>query len=131
MAIALATTTVTITGKRPQSSIDPDAAGYDVVPPEEAPEVLATGVRACITLPQGTRRTQDADAVEAYAFKCDPVEADVSRFDTITDEQTGTVYNVAVVQRSLPQAFGLDHITGRVYLTKGLSTEGGGTLVTA
>lgn len=131
MAIALATTTVTIKGKRPQPAIDPDAEGYDVVPPEEAPEVLATGVRACITLPQGTRTNVDADAVDVYAFKCDPVDADVTRFDTIVDESTGTEYQVSVAQRSLPQAFGLDHITGRVYLTKGLTTEGGGSLVTA
>jgi hypothetical protein len=121
---------VTITGKRPQSAVDPDAEGYDTPSPANLPDTLATGVRATITLPAGTRGNPDTDEVISYAFRCDPIDVDVTRFDTVTDESTGITYNVASVQRSHPLAFGLSHITGRIYLTKGLQT-GGASVVPA
>lgn len=130
MPIPLATTTVTIKGKRPQSNIDPDAEGYDVVEPAD-PEILATGVRATITLPTGTRSVSDADELILYALRCDPIDVDVTRFDTVLDETTGIEYYVDSAQRSHPLAFGLNHITARLYLTRGLKAEGGGSNVPA
>lgn len=123
MAITIATTKVTIKGKRPQSSVDPDAEGYDASPlPDD--DVLATGVRATITLPAGNRNNSDTDEVVSYALRCDPIDADVTRFDTVLDETTGIEYNVASAQVSHPTQFGLDHITARIYLTKGLQSGG-------
>lgn len=129
MAIPIATTTISIFGKRPQSAIDPDAEGYDA--PGPAPELLASGVRATITQPAGTRRYGDTDETVYYALRCDPVEADVTRFDTIIDEVSGVEYNVSHAQHSYPLAFGLNHITARLYFTRGLSAIGGETVVPA
>ncbi len=129
MGIPIATTTVTIRGKRPQGPIDPDAEGYDNDPLPE-PETLATGVRASITLPTGVRNNPDTDEVVAYAFRCDPITADVTRFDTVLDETTGIEYKVASAQQSHPTAFGLNHITGRLYVTKGIQS-GGASVVPA
>lgn len=128
MAIAIATTTVTIKGTRPQENFDRDAAGYDDV--EDPAYIIATDVRASITLPTGLRNNNDSDEVISYAFKCDPVDEDVTRFDIIVDESTGTEYKVYSCQRSSYTGLGLEHITGRVYVTKGLQT-GGGYVVTA
>lgn len=122
MPIPLATTTVTIKGKRPQASIDPDAEGYDT--PVAEPEILATGVRASITLPTGQRNNPDTDEVISYAMRCDPIDVDVTRFDTVLDEATNIEYKVSTAQRSHPTAFGLNHITARIYLTKGLQSGG-------
>ena len=123
MTIPIATTTVTIKGKRPQSSIDPDAEGYDA--PAAEPDTLATGVRATITLPTGTRNNSDANEVVSYAMRCDPVDVDVTCFDTVIDESNDVEYKVSSAQRSHPTAFGLDHITARIYLTNGLQSGGG------
>jgi hypothetical protein len=129
MTIPIATTTVTIKGRRPQMAIDPDATGYDAAP--NPPDVLAEGVRATITLPQGSRRNTDSDQVDIYSMRCDVVPVDVNRFDTVIDENTSIEYQVLSAMHSHPTSFGLEHIVARLYLTKGLTTQGGGTLVPA
>lgn len=118
MAIVIATTTVTIKGNRPQLDIDPDDEGLTVLP-----EVLATGVRASITLPATARRVDNIDQVDEYAFRCDPVDVGLTRFDTVIDESTNTEYEVRTVAESLPTLFGFEHITGRVRARKGLTSS--------
>lgn len=125
--IPLATTTITIKGKRPQSSVDPDAEGYD--PPAPEPEILATGIRAAIATPEGMRKYGDSDEQILYALRCDPVDIDLTRFDTIVDENTDVEYRVSSAQHSHVVAFGLDHIKARLYLEKGLTTQGGESVV--
>lgn len=119
MSIPLATTTITVSGVRPQSSIDPDSEGYDAPPP--APATLSTGVRACISNPTGSRSTPN-DELDIYTLSCDPV--DLNRFDTVIDEATGTEYMVDSVVMSVTESFGLQHTKAILRLTKGLN--GGG-----
>lgn len=119
MSIPLATTTITVTGVRPQSSIDPDAEGYDA--PAPAPTTLSTGVRACISNPTGSRSTPN-DELDIYTLSCDPV--DLNRFDIVLDETTGTQYMVDSVTISPAETFGLEHTKATLRLTKGLN--GGG-----
>lgn len=125
MSIPLATTTITVKGRRPQADVDPEAEGYDA--PLAEPPVVATGVRASITLPRGTRPAE-ADEVDAYVLRCDVFEAGLDRYSTVVDDSTGQEYVVVWVAPSLPQAFGLEHLKARIQVSKGISAgnESGG-----
>ncbi len=115
MAIPLATTTVSIYGRRPQSLNDPDAEGYDPAPP--APTLRASGIRASITAPGAEPNApQQADT---YAFRCDPTNID--RFDLIVDEQSGDTYELRELRDSLPTTWGLEHHVGTLVRVKGLN----------
>lgn len=124
MPIPLATTTITVVGKRPQSGDDPDADGYDTPAPEDF--VLATAVRACISAPNSARKgssgadSSATDETESYALRCDVFTDGLSRFDQVTDETTGVVYQVDTVMSSRPTQFGLDHIHATLKLQRGL-----------
>lgn len=121
MAIPLATTTVTVKGKRPQSAVDPDADGYDA--PAPADTVLITEVPASITLPDGTRG-KDADAIDIYTLRIDPIEIGLSQYDQIVDEQDGKEYEVVTAVESKPLAYGLHHIMATIRLVRGLNSKG-------
>lgn len=119
MAIPIATTTVTVKGVRPQSSLDPDAEGYDAAPPDDT--TLATGVRATITLPIG-RRSNPTDSIESYSLRCDllPGGVELTRFDVVVDEVTTREYIVHEVALSLPEEFGLTHWVATLRMDKGI-----------
>ncbi len=119
--IPLATTTITVRGRRPQSDVDPDAEGYD--PPEAAPTVLAAGVRACISKPEsrrGSEGTDGADETDSYALRCDLFVGGLTRHDTVTDDKTGVVYEVRKSAVSDTTIFGLQHIKAQLRLSEGL-----------
>lgn len=121
MAIPIATTTVTVKGKRPQSAVDPDADGYDA--PATPDSVLATGVRASITLPDGARG-KAADAIDVYTMRIDPIEVGLSQYDEIIDEQDGKEYEVVDAVESKPLDYGLHHILATIHLVRGLNSGG-------
>lgn len=121
MSIPLATTLVTIMGKRPQSSVDPDAEGYDA--PAPADGVLAIDVRASITLPDGTRG-KDADAIDIYTLRIDPIEVGLSQYDQVIDQQDGKEYEVVTAVESKPLDYGLHHIMATIHLVRGLNSGG-------
>lgn len=120
MPIPLATTTVTVKGRRPQVAIDPDAEGYDG-PPVPA-VVLVTGLRASITLPSFKRQVATSDQVDVFALRTDPFA--INRFDTIIDESDGTEYEVTYAGPSKVETWGLHHTVCYIRLTRGLSSEG-------
>lgn len=120
MAIILATTTITINGVRPQSGIDPDAAGYDGDPATPVPTVIATGVRACISSPVSSRDVDQADEIAEYALRCDLFDNGLSRYDTVTDDKTGETYEVRVVALSVAQTFGMQHIKATLRKSEGI-----------
>lgn len=119
MAIPISTTTITVKGIRPQSDVDPDAEGYDAPAPEDT--VLATDVRATITLPVG-RRSNPTDAIESYSLRCDPLPGDIelTRFDVVLDQSTGKEYVVHVATKSLPEEFGLTHWVATLRKDRGI-----------
>ena len=117
--IPLATTTITVTGKRPQSSVDRNTEGYDDVP-HEPDYVLAAGVRACITKPRSNRGIETADEVDDYTLLCDPFEGGLTRYDTVTDDTTGYVYAVYTSAESVVTTFGLGHIRATLRVREGL-----------
>lgn len=116
--IPISTTTVTVHGVRPQSDVDPDADGYDA--PADPPTVLASGVRATLTLPQG-KRSNPTDEILSYKLRMDLVENfELTRYDSVTDDSTGTTYQVEEVALSLPEQFGLSHWVATLRLGKGI-----------
>lgn len=121
MPIVLATTTITVMGTRPQIEVDPDAEGYD--PPAEPPAIIATGIRACITRPKGSRDTARSDEVEDYALKCDVFEGGLTRYDTVIDESTGVEYDVRIAALSTATILGLNHMIATLRERKGLSAN--------
>lgn len=121
MPIPIATTTVAVWGKRPQSPEDPDSEGYDDPPSESA--ALATGIRASITLPNA-RRGELADMVNSYTMRMDLFSDDLTQYDFILDESTSTLYKVETVIKSIPEAFGLSHWKATLKLTKGINSGG-------
>ncbi len=121
MSIPLATTTVTIKGKRPQSTLDPDADGYDSDAPADTE--LATNVRASITLPEG-RRSKPGDEVDGYILRIDPVDVGLNQHDEVIDEQDGAEYTVVWAVASKPTAYGLQHIKAKLQLTRGIKSGG-------
>lgn len=118
MAIPIATTTITIKGKRPQSAVDPDADGYDA--PSSSPTVLDTGVRASITNPSGNRYDKVNHSADNYTLRCDPVAVGLTEFDTIVDESTGYEYKVLTAQNSWPEQFGMEHVKASIQITSGV-----------
>lgn len=120
MAIILATTTITVTGVRPQSGVDPDAAGYDGDPAPPAPEVLATDVRACISSPVSSRGVDQNAEIAEYALRCDLFSPGLSRYDTVTDDKTGESYEVRVVALSPTDLFGLQHVKATLRKNEGI-----------
>lgn len=117
MAVPLATTSITLTGRRPQAAIDPDAEGYDG--PALPLSNLATDVPACISGPTNIREG-DSER-EMWELRCDPIPGiGINRFDIVTDETTGDVYEVDWVAESKVTMFGLDHIHARLFIHKGL-----------
>lgn len=122
MSIPLSTTLVTIKGKRPQSAVDPDAEGYDAPAPDA--EILATDVRASITLPSGSRGNRVADEIDSYMMRMDNIEAGLNQYDTVVDQSTGTEYAVVWATPSLPEAYGLEHTKAKLQLINGLNSGG-------
>lgn len=118
--IPLATTTITVRGVRPQSDRDPAAVGYDG--PGDAPVVLATGVRACISRPTGSRIKSNVDETSGYALRCDNMPDGLTRHDTVEDETTGVVYTVTKVEDSVNLTFGLQHTVATLRTDKGISS---------
>lgn len=118
MTIAIATTHITVMGNRPQLDIDPDDPDTQV--PQE---VLATGVRASITLPASNRRVDNIDEVDDYALRCDIFDAGLSRYDTVIDESTGVSYEVRVSAVSPATLLGLEHIKATVRKREGLTSS--------
>lgn len=116
--IALATTTITVKGNRPQVAIDP--SGYDVVPPMDT---LATGVRASITQPRETRNTNGVSEANDYTLVCDPVDVGLSQYDHVIDEKTGVEYEVRSASKSVALVFGLNHVKAVLRESKGLIDE--------
>lgn len=124
MTIPIATTTITIKGRDPQEAVDPDAVGYDPAP--DPLPVLATGVRATISLPSFKRRTGQADQVDVYALRCDPVpNVTPDRYFVIIDETTGAEYEVDRIGPSLPEMFGLAHTVAYIKIVRGAVSGGG------
>lgn len=124
MSIALATTTITVLGTRPQKVTDPDAGGYDARP-DDTPVIIAAGVRACISLPKsqrsiGTQRTLNVDEVDEYSCRCDLFEAGLTRYDIVLDETTGVRYAVRVAALSNTTVLGLQHIMATLRINKGV-----------
>lgn len=119
MPIPLATTLVTIKGRRPQSAVDPEAEGYD--PPESAPDVIASDVAATITLPVG-RRSNPTDEINRYTMRCDllPEDVELTQHDTVLDQTTGVEYTVEVALRSWPEQFNLTHWKATLIKSDGL-----------
>lgn len=118
--IPLATTTITVRGKRPQSPADPQSEGYDG--DEAEPDyVLAAGVRACITKPRSSRDVETADEVDDYTLLCDTFDGGLTRYDYVTDDTTGHVYAVHTSAESVVTTFGLGHIRATLRLREGLS----------
>lgn len=115
--IPIATTTVSILGVRPQPDTDPDADGYDG--PDPDPDVLASNIRASITLPSGSRSTP-RDSVTQYAFRCDLFNDVLTRFDIVVDEATGIEYKVDNPVKSLPEMFDLSHWSAQLKLASGV-----------
>lgn len=125
MTIPISTTLITLKGVRPQLSIDPDADGYDGSAP--TPSVLASDVRATITLPKG-QRSNPTDEIDSYALRCDPIDGvELTQYDTVIDQTTGTEYRVLVANPSLPEDFGLAHwvatLTHSTGIVKGSDTN--------
>lgn len=121
MAIILATTTITVSGVRPQSSIDPDAYGYDGDPAVPVPGVIAEDVRACISAPVSARDVDQNAEVTEYALRCDLFEGGLTRYDTVTDDKTGVSYEVRVVALSVAEMFGMQHIKATLRKAEGVS----------
>ncbi len=116
--IPISTTTVTIRGTRPQSDVDPDADGYDA--PAPGPADLATGVRASITLPVG-KRSNPTDEIVSYKLRMDLIPGvELTRYDLVVDETTGTEYQVQDCAKSLPEQFDLSHWVATLTLGKGI-----------
>ena len=115
--IPINTTTISVKGRRPQVPIDPDADGYD--PPPTPPVILASGVRATISLPSFKRDAEQAGQIDQYALRCDPIEVGITRYDTIIDESTDVEYSVESVGPSLIEQFGLAHIVAYVKIVRG------------
>ncbi len=105
-------------GHRPQRDIDPDDDDLRV-----PPVILATGVRASITIPASNRRVDNIDETDDYALRCDVFEAGLTRYDTIIDESSGVSYEVRTAARSLPTLFGLEHIKASVRKREGLTSS--------
>lgn len=124
MAIPLATTTISITGVRPESPADPLSQGYPDTPDAPAAAVVASGVRACISQPGMAREVRqsgnDGMQTEVWALRCDP--ADLRIYDTVTDETTGVEYAVQSVVHSRPLLHSLDHTFAVLRVRKGLPT---------
>lgn len=114
MAIPLPTTTITIKGKRPESSVDPDAEGYDA--PATPPGIVASGLNAAISAPSASR--DDALEVERWRLRVDP--CDLRQFDTVIDDKTGVEYEVETVSPSNVDLFGLEHVQAVLKLQTGL-----------
>ena len=121
MSIPISTTTITVRGVRPQSDVDPDAEGYDGPGPQ--PQIVASGINATITLPQG-RRSSPTDEIDSYSLRCDLFMGVLSQYDTVTDDQTGVEYEVHTATRSLPEQFGLDHWVATIKRGKGIVSGG-------
>ena len=101
--------------------MDPGAAGYDGPAPQLA--VLATEVRACISQPSETRNTDGADEVNDYSLMCDPVAVGLTQYDYVIDEMAGVTYEVRKASKSVPVAFGLQHLKATIREAKGLIDE--------
>ncbi len=119
MPIPLATTLITIKGRRPQSAVDPEAEGYD--PPETDPDELASDVAATITLPVG-RRSNPTDEINRYTLRCDllPDDIELTQHDTVLDQTTGVEYVVETALRSWPEQFDLAHWKATLLKSNGL-----------
>lgn len=118
MPIAIATTHITVKGVRPQTDVDPDDDET-----YEPPTVLATGVRASITLPSSARDVDQSDEVDDYALRCDIFGAGLTRHDTVIDESTGVEYEVRVSALSPATMLGLEHIKATIRKRKGFAGD--------
>lgn len=127
MPIILATTTITIKGRRPQILQDPEGEGYD----EPVPDIedIATGVRACITSGSGTKTmalrsdihfAPVALEVDNMYIRCDP--CDITRYDHIIDDTTGTEYTVEEIFNSNIEMFNMNHMHGRLRVFRGVAS---------
>lgn len=123
--IPLATTTIDVYGRSPQEEIDPDAEGYDTPDPTDTP-LVASAVRASITLPRGSRQgQQETDTYKLRADLTDSTNAayKLDRFMTVVDRSSGQSFYVVTVSESYPTAYGLQHYIADLKLVKGLPTN--------
>ena len=99
MSIPLATTQISVLRVAANPARDP----YDAKP---APAVLASGIRAHISTPNGREQTAGgSQEVVEFRLACDLV--DLRHTDQVQDEATGAVYEVTWAHAR--QGLGLDH----------------------
>ena len=115
MPIPLATTTITVWGRRPQTDIDPDD------PVREPPSIVVAGVRAVIS-GVSSLNTEGVE-IDRWQLRCDL--CDITKFDYVVDDTTGKTYTISKLTKSLITTFGLDHAHGELVEVTGLPSEGG------
>lgn len=100
MSIPLATTQISVL----RVAADPTRDPYDAQP---APAVLASGVRAHISTPNGREQTAGgSQEVVEFRMSCDPV--DLRHTDQVQDEGSGAIYEVTWARAR--EGLGLDHV---------------------
>ena len=111
MSILLATTQISVLRVAADSARDP----YDAQP---APAVLASGVRAHISTPNGREQTAGgSQEVVEFRLSCDPV--DLRHTDQVQDKQTDALYEVTWAR--LRQGLGLDHVEAGLKQVSGVA----------
>lgn len=110
------TSTTTIRIERPTH--DPD---IDPLESQGAPMVVATGVRAHISTSRGREAAAGGGSQEIVYFRlsCDVV--DLTRYDTVIDENTSEVYNVEWAR--LRRGFGLEHMEAGLNQISGVVSQ--------
>ena len=100
MSIPLATTQISVL----RVAADPARDPYDAKP---AAAVIASGIRAHISTPNGREQTAGgSQEVVEFRLSCDPV--DLRHTDQVQDEATGAVYEVTWARAR--EGLGLDHV---------------------
>lgn len=113
MSIPVATTTIKVERTPVDGTLDP----YD---PQPEPDVIASGVRAHISTARGSEDRAGSDrSIVNFRLSCDQFDAGLLHTDTVTDEQSGEVYEVrwAVARNVTGLAHfqaGMDQISGVV-----------------